>query len=83
MPNEPEFVSVREVGSTIQAEWLAGALRNEGVDAYVREDLGGGADPFQVARHAAGGGVRVLVRAASLEAALGILEKLIPPQGEA
>lgn len=80
MTNEPDFVSVQDTGSPFEAEWIAGALRSEGIDAHVTDDLGGGTDPFQMARLATGAGIHILVPADSAEAARVILEKLEPPK---
>jgi len=80
MTNEPDFVGVRDSGSPFEAEWIAGALRSEGIDAYVTDDMGGGTDPFQMARLATGAGIHILVRADSAAAARVILEKLEPPK---
>jgi hypothetical protein len=84
MAAEREFIEVFETSSALRAEWVAGALRNEGIEAHVGDDLGAGGDPGQVTRGIEGGGVHVRVARADAERARAIVAGLgEPPRSDA
>lgn len=72
-------VVLRTYGSRVEAEIVAGALRNAGIEAIVRADDLGGTDPaLWMVR-----GVHVVVRPADRERAEQIAESLVPGGEEA
>ncbi len=78
--NEPEFVVLQEAATQFHAEFIAGALKNAGIEAHT--DGGPPPDEFQIAQRILGQGVRIFVRPADVEEALKIVETLRGPEDE-